>query len=393
VLSSKGDSKHETRFAARIDVLTERVDTLAATVATTASAMAKKDGEIAALRRDLEARDQALQALAAQVRSAANAPAAGGAAIDANELRSLRNAVASLMKDRSEAGVAGGVELATTVRQLKERVDQLAAAAKSDRHSDELRVMLTSLRSQVEAIGDLRSSAIEQQLGARLAGTDEALGELRARIDALASSVESATSSLAEKENELVALHRDITESSERVETVVQDIREALSTLPEPGSAAVDEVAARVERLEQLVRDVAGARARGVEELSRRLDILEPRVTTVATEIAHAKTLWPVALRSLEARLEDAVHHHRAGSPGTEGASDAAPDDDLLAGLRTSLEAMESVAAEMARASDVLVPPEAEAEPDSEPVAETPVEIHGPVAAGGAIVPLRTGEP
>jgi hypothetical protein len=55
--SSKTDAKQEARFAARIDVLSERVDTLAATVATTASAMAKKDGEIASLRRDLQARD------------------------------------------------------------------------------------------------------------------------------------------------------------------------------------------------------------------------------------------------------------------------------------------------------------------------------------------------
>jgi len=53
MLSSKNDAKHESRFAARLDVLTERVDTLASTVATTASAMAKKEGEIAALRKEL----------------------------------------------------------------------------------------------------------------------------------------------------------------------------------------------------------------------------------------------------------------------------------------------------------------------------------------------------
>ena len=34
---------------------------------------------------------------------------------------------------------------------------------------------------------------------------------------------------------------------------------------------------------------------------------LDERVATVATEIARAKTLWPVALRSLEARLDDAA--------------------------------------------------------------------------------------
>ena len=58
MLSSKNESKAEERFAARIDLISERLDTLASTVATTASAMAKKDGEIATLRRDLEARDE-----------------------------------------------------------------------------------------------------------------------------------------------------------------------------------------------------------------------------------------------------------------------------------------------------------------------------------------------
>jgi hypothetical protein len=63
---SKSDSKHEARFVARLDVLSERVDTLAATVATTASGMAKKDGEIANLRRELQLRDEQIQALAAR---------------------------------------------------------------------------------------------------------------------------------------------------------------------------------------------------------------------------------------------------------------------------------------------------------------------------------------
>ena len=121
--------------------------------------------------------------------------------------------------------------------------------------------------------------------------------------------------------------------------------------------------------------------------------MIDQCLAAVAAEVARAKTLWPVALRSLEARLDDAVHGHR---PEPSAADDAAstpppdgPADDLLAGLRHSLQAMETVAAEMARASDTLGDPD-----DGSPDADEPAEAETPIATGGAtIVPLRTGEP
>jgi hypothetical protein len=140
-----------------------------------------------------------------------------------------------------------------------------------------------------------------------------------------------------------------------------------------------------------------------VGDVASRIDLVEQRIAAVATEVARAKTLWPVALRSLEARLDDVASHarHPDASPvpssaaGAEGEATTA-DDDLLAGLRDSLQAMETVAAEMARASDVLAPsdetgdtqPTAQEAPEDEPVP------HQAVAAGGAtILPLRTSDP
>lgn len=426
--SSKGDSKQEARFAARLDVLLERVDTLASTVATTASAMAKKDGEIASLRRDLEARDQTLQALVAQAQ--ARGTTAEAPTTDVNELRSLKNAVAALMKERAEAGshapagdLAASVhalgqrveELSVTVSalpaevgadpQMVERVDaldlQLASiragierrASEPERPSDELVAMLATLRSQVEALGGLASGATDEQLDRRLADTEDALGQLAKRIDSLATSVESATMSLGAKEQELAALHRHFTESSNRIESIVDDIREALSALPEPGSASLDDLAARLERIEATTRKASETNARTAGELTGRIDVIDQRVAAVAAEVARAKTLWPVALRSLEARLDDAVHGHRpepSAAAGTTATNPSdGPADDLLAGLRDSLQAMETVAAEMARASDTL------GEPDDDRLdAEENAETEVPVATGGAtIVPLRTGEP
>ena len=424
MLSSRGDSKQDARFVARLDVLMERVDTLASTVATTASAIAKKDGEIAALRRDLETRDHTVQALVERARAAEAIPS--GPAAEATELRSLRNAVAALTKEHAQGGSAARVaELAASVHSLAQRVETLAAttsatasheepdealrqrlsaieiglasvraqvedrARDSGSPSEELLGMLERLRSQVEALGGIASGVSEEQLDRRLASTDDELASLGRRIDLLATHVESATSSLSDKEHELAALHRHFNESSTRIESIVDDIREALTAFPELGSASLADIAARLEHLEQAQREAAEAQDRVAAELARRVDSLEQRVASVATEVARAKTLWPVALRSLEARLDDAVHARRPGegtseAPAVREPSSSEPAGDLLAGLRDSLQAMENVAAEMARASDALDGPEPDVETSDEPRV---------AAAGATIVPLRTGDP
>jgi chromosome segregation ATPase len=266
-------------------------------------------------------------------------------------------------------------------------------AAETDRPSEEVRTMLAALRAQVEAIGGLKAGVTDEQLDERLAETGSALSKLSERIDALARSVESGASNLADKEHELAALHRHFTESSARIEAVVDDIREALTAFPDMGSSDVEELATRVERIESATREVSEAGSKGADEIARRIDVIDRRVATVATEVARAKTLWPVALRSLEARLDDAVSHAHRDEPempvseNTAPPTDEHPDpsDELLAGLRDSLQAMETVAAEMARASDALSSPDDE-ERDAD--APTPVAV-----AGAIVVPLRTGEP
>ena len=387
--SSKTDAKQEARFAARIDVLGERVDTLAATVATTASAMAKKDGEIASLRRDLEARDEAIRALAAQgAQQRPRSTRASSRSFNSQSQRSAGDhgkqgsskqldelaAKIALLGQRLEtvsatvsttaAGLAGREgELAairkrldspapaqapadgspTLMRQLEDfassadetrarleaqatelaalRVELERRAAEPQPPSDELRTMLATLRSRVEALAGLHAGVSEERLDERLAETDDAVTRLSRRIDALAEGVELATACLAGKEHELAALHRLFTESSDRIETVVDDIREALSVLPDAGPAAMEELSARVEqtsanmtsltgrmeRREAASREASEARERSAAELAARLEALDQRVAGLASELARAKTLWPVALRSLEARLDDAV--------------------------------------------------------------------------------------
>ena len=466
MLSSKNESKVEERFAARIDLISERLDTLASTVATTASAMAKKDGEIATLRRDLQARDEQIQALAAR------AQASGGA--DPRELLELRQAVTALANERAkQAGTKQIDELAdkvgllgqrletvsTTIsttaaglakregelasirkvletlptgtaaatppdpslrRQLDElgaglvsvkmRLDGQAAeleavktiAVEQQAPAEELRAMLTTLRAQVESLDGLRPGVTEEQLDERLAETSAALDVLAQRIDAVTSNVETATANLSDKEHELAALHRQFTEASTRIESIVDDLREALGAFPESAPEAIAAVRSQlqstVEQVETVARRldaVESARSEGVvRELVERIEILDKRVAAVSAEVARAKTLWPVALRSLEARLEDATtaRHHAAEPVDQAGSSPGEPaaPDDLLAGLRDSLQAMESVAAEMERASEPEpaphTPPASDDTPEAPPAPQA-------VAGGARIVPLRSSDP
>ena len=590
MLSSKNESKQDARFAGKLDVLTERVDTLGSTLATTASAIAKKDGEIAALRRDLEARDQTLQALVAHAREPREV-ATADVPVDANELRALRNAVAGLTKERASGVNAAHIEgLVATVRTLAERVNALTAAAAApsapipdpavnarvdaveaeltlvkttlERPPAELVAKLRTLGERVDGLASREPGVTEEQLGQHVSAASEALATLRKRLetltetfdehertraidksqldrrfdemaegigrvadrldevatqsepldalgaklgeleqarkadderldrrftdtgealgkvshrleaiagelermgavdqealdrrfaemkdalatlaqridafhsidesavdrrfeeqdnsftrlarrlDTLGETVEEASSSLRNKEVELASLQRQFTESSSRIESIVDDIRDALHALPEVSATSIEDLVARIERFETAARKTNETSVRAADELSGRIDMIDQRLANVADEVSRAKTLWPVALRSLEARLEDVAHVRKPEPHHPTGSDDEPADvpDDLVAGLRDSLQAMESVAAEMVKASETLTGPERDAEerpPADEPsVGEVPSTpgLHEPLdspaaaAATGAatVVPLRASEP
>jgi chromosome segregation ATPase len=428
MLNSKSE-KSDARYAGRLDVLTERVDTLAATVATTASSLARKDGEIASLKRELEARDETLEALTVRLESATPA------AVDGGELQYLRDAVAALKAEGSSPARSQEVgELAVTIGLLTERLDTLSATvsttaaglagregelaalraqleerASDHQPSDELRAMLTTLRGHVESLDGLGGGVTEELLEERLAETDGSLSRLGRRVEHLSEKVEAAATRIEQKERELAALHRHFLESSSRVETIVDDLREALGALPDAGPEALTALAARadasdaataslVRRLDQLEGALVDERDSALAEQVGRL---ERRVSTVAEEIGRAKTLWPVALRSLEARLDDVARrqdeHATEMPPESAGAE---VHEDLLAGLRDSLQAMESVAAELARTQDgdaeTAAEPEAPAdtaEHELESDEQEPVEVQEAVGGGARIVPLRQGDP
>jgi chromosome segregation ATPase len=427
VLNSKSE-KSDARYAGRLDVLTERVDTLAATVATTASALARKDGEIASLKRELEARDETLEALMVRVESAP-------ASVDGEGLQGLREAVAALKAEVSAPARSQEVdELAVKIGLLTERLDTLSASvsttaaglasregelaelrarleerAGDQQPSDELRAMLTTLRGHVESLDALRGGVTEEELDERLAETDGSLSRLARRVEHLSEKVEAAATRIEQKEHELAALHGRFLESSSRVETIVDDLREALGALPDAGPETLAAHAVRLDANDaataSLMRRLDQLESAPVEErdsaLAEQVGRLERRVSTVTEEIGRAKTLWPVALRSLEARLDDVARRqeeHAAEMPPESAGAEG--HEDLLAGLRDSLQAMESVAAELARTTDgeaeAAAEPEAPpdvAENELEPDEQEPAAVQEAVGGGARIVPLRQGDP
>ena len=374
--TKQAGTKQIDELADKVGLLGQRLETVSTTISTTAAGLAKREGELAVIRKQLE-----------------TLPAGPVAATPPDpDLRRLLD------------------ELGTGLVSVKMRLDGQAAeleavksiAVEQQAPAEELRAMLTTLRARVESLDGLRAGVTEEQLDERLAETSSALDVLAQRIDALTSNVETATANLSDKEHELAALHRHFTEASKRIESIVDDLREALGAFPESAPEAIAAVRSQlqstVEQVETVARRLDALEAARPESVVRELvegvDLLDKRVAAVSAEVARAKTLWPVALRSLEARLEDVTtaRHHAAEFADEAGSSPDEPGaaDDLLAGLRDSLQAMESVAAEMERASEPEPAPQAP--PANDDPAEAPPTQQA-VAGGARIVPLRSSDP
>ena len=378
--------------------------------ASTAERLSGGEAELASLRSYVEEGGNRLAAALTELRRSGSTVSEQIAALeeaDADAQRTLDARIANVAGAVVELGDGLGSALARVAESERGLASVQALAedgsARLGSQVSELTQHVTAVSSQLVAlehgggeIGD-KVSQLEtsmHELADRVSGRDDALPALSQRVDALAVDVESAVTSLGEKERELTALQGHTADSSTRIETIVEDIRDALGALPdaspealaalisrvESTAAGLTSVASRLERLEAVHVDQVAA------ELSERFDHLDARIAAVIAEMGRAKTLWPVALRSLEARLDDVVARPHANHPTESVLPQPEPADEsglLLAGLRDSLDAMESVAEEMARASAAW------ASDGNASVSET----HEASAGGARIVPFRASEP
>ena len=354
---SKRDAKFEERLANKVSVVADRLETVARTVSTTSAALAAKDGEIAQLRRELDAGSGRLDSALAEMRRG----------LDPTALNEVKRTVADLAKQKLPRGLEGRIdELGAKLTMLAQRIDTVSstvsttAAGLAGRDGDaialrraheaesnrvgseladlrravdpapvaELQQALSELRAQsselrrfvqlhfdetgakVDALaGRLASiAALHDSTAARVSTGEEQVSTLRGHVEksgvhlnSFAAKVAAATERLDARDVELETLERRFHEASTRVDGLVAELTRALAELPDPDSAhqLLDA------RLGELDRVRVHDRTR-VEELADRLE-------AVATSIDAMGSRAPEA-DALELRIDELTEQIDAGA-------------------------------------------------------------------------------
>jgi chromosome segregation ATPase len=393
---SKRDEKFEERVTNKVDVVADRLETLARTVSTTSAALAAKDGEIAQLRRDLDAGTARFQTALADTKRGQ----------DPAELTEVKRTLAELSKQKLPRGLEGRIEeLGAKLTMLAQRIDTVSSTVSTtaaglagrdgdvialrrayEADSDRIGAELVEIRRAIDptpvtelrqAVVELRERTSEQRravqllfdeanlkadslatrvdtlaasvasTSARVSGTEEQLSALRAHVEeggvhlnALAAAVASASERLDARDVELETLERRFHDASTRVDGLVGELSRALAEFPDPASTKQ----VLESRLNELDRVRVNDRVR-VEELADRLD------SSVATLAGRAPEI-----EELDRRLDDlvtridAVDDDRAGA-SSEMARLAAILEVERAGVRSRLESL--VAAQESRTGTV----------------------------------------
>jgi chromosome segregation ATPase len=349
---AKHDPKLEKRLIERVDVLADRLATLASTVSTTAAALARKDGEIAALQKSVEEGGKRTEALARDL----------GRGTGTEEIEKLRAAVRAIQTERPARSSDSRIEnLGAKVEYLNERIDTLAttvattAAGLAGRDGE-----LATLRQRLED-----GSARVAQLGieVRRSQGDGAVGQ---RVDAFQKTLDDMAATLADRESDVASVRARVDEAYARVGTVVAGIQgsvatlatqvgalEALPTTTEQAldaqslalNARVDELARQLEslvtNLDSATSSLADGRAE-IATLNERADEASARIESVVEELTQALSRLPepgAVDPELERRL-DAL----TGSVGeiagqlTTLAASASADREQYAARTASLE-------------------------------------------------------
>ena len=352
---SKHDPKLEKRLTNRVDVLADRLATLAATVSTTAASVVRKDGEIAALRKDLDEGNKRLESLVREF----------GKTAGAAEVEKLRAAIRAVQAERpartSDARVDG---LGAKVDYLTERVDTLA------------KTVATTAAGLAGREGEI--AALRQRLDAGSARIEQASVELRrlqddgsvtGRLDALQEALDATKSGIGVRENEVTALRSRIDEAYSRVGTVVAELQSSiatlasqvrmLETLPEATEQAIEAQAAELNVRVDGVAEGLTALAATVESAMRGLIQREVEVGPLARRVDEAGEHMDLVVAELRQTLEQLP---AAGSVEGEverrldevGASLAAVTEHLRA-LETSSSARAGEAVERDAALEALL--------------------------------------
>ena len=405
---AKHDPKVESRLTNRIDVVSDRLGTLASAVSTTSAELARRDGELAVLRREVEQGNARIRDLGGDL----------GRAASTADVERLDQAIASLSAVRPSHPTGDQTDrLAGKVDYLAERVDTLAktvaatAAGLAGREGE-----LATVRQRLDerarhfeqALAELRMTTGESALGGRLDALEatietaaESLAELEAelraagaehasslngRIDDLAARLDSVKSGLRGSAAELAAwqetaergsdslLARVVSLESSRHGPLTEEaegLRAAVADLADETERDRAEVATRLAAIEREHRDSATELASKLETMAATVDALDARDSTeelecrlverlrrieqegaaVAAEIARVSLSWASDLDTLWTRLEKVAEVARDEQARQDPAA-----EQLLSELSTRLDSVmrerQVVAAQIAQASE-----------------------------------------
>ncbi len=360
---AKHDPRLESRLTNRIDVLADRLGTLASAVSTTSSELARRDGELAALRRELERGSAQLQAFGQEI-------ARGGSAA---EIDKLRKTVASLSTEHSPRKADEQVvRLGGKVDYLTERVDTLAktvaatAAGLAGRDGDlaTLRQKLDERARRLEqGILELGQRPAEAGLGRRLEDLEAevkqsmaGMGEKQAAVEHRIAAHEVALAGSAREAARIGELGLGLAELAGRHETAERDrendlVRVTALELDRRTSTNAGVESVR-EAIASLVDDVERDRA----TVESRLDTMARDHSEQAAEIGHASRAVASQLEGLVERIErvERVEHLRvAGATETTRLSaEWAARIEAVTSLEAQLQSLAESVAEAARGAE-----------------------------------------
>jgi chromosome segregation ATPase len=296
MFSSKRDRSGAELLPGPDEVFTERLNVLASTVSATAASLAKTDGDVAGLRRELGDGLARIEELVAEMRSHARA----------GDVRELEKKVASLSVERAKTSETKRLDdIGSKIAVLTQRLDTLAST------------VATTAAGAAGRDGEI--AALRRQLGEvpRGPGVDEAL--LRR--------VESAAAASASASLRVESYGEAITELASRLESVEERLSELTSQVESDEKERIS--------LATSVADAAAARwmenERALTALVERVGAVEERNAAIASELTRATSLLPAAFGSLEARVDELAGARRAIEEDRPRSSET----NVLGALRT----------------------------------------------------------
>ena len=388
----------------KVDDLTSRLDSLASSAAATATRISGGEEEISALRASVEEDASRLRPVVGELKQTVDALSARATTLEEADGEAARRL------DARVSDVSGSVD------DLAARLDSLnASVATTTEHLRDRDVEISALRSEIaqrfDAVEREREVSTEaaraaeqssktvgtrvEELAARLEATDEQRDVATAEVTRLAAILEVERASFRTRLDTLAAAQEKWTGelSGDQLERrlvgrfdELESGRKAMATELDRISGALDEQRASVQaQLEALAAALSlptpstqhsSLEAR-LDELTQKLDEVDQRGIAVASDFTRTRTLWPTALRSLEARLDEI-----APRPNEPAAS--LEEQPLIARPNDGISHAEPAAAETVSSP--------EREPNREPSSENTVAQ--PVTSVGAdVVRLRASDP